>query len=174
MKELKKYLHLYLGCQLLVLKTNDIVSFDDLDGGQTWPIWTRDKKYCSPKGCCANGFRFSEIKPILRPLSDMTEKEALEVCKLASPTAWGDYRFKKWTATLDPKSNNSWKAYDVKNENSPYSFIVDMIDGDITLWDEGDYENSLLNQNYRFWYLTKHFDLFGLIEAGLAIDQTKK
>lgn len=78
MKELKKYLHLYLGCDLLVLKTKEVVSFDDLDSGQTWPVWTRDKKYCSPKGCCANGFRFKEIKPLLRPLSSMTDKEGVE------------------------------------------------------------------------------------------------
>lgn len=115
-----------------------------------------------------------KIKPILRSITDMTPDECLEICQIASPTAWGDYRFKKWVAKLDPKSNDkSWKAYDVTNENSPYSFVVDLIDGDVMLYDEGDNDLALMNHNYRFWYILNAFDILGLIKEGKAIDNSK-
>lgn len=154
-KQLSDYLHFYLGCDV---KSRDM--------GTIHPFTVINEKTYK---LLENG----DFVLLLRPLSDMTKEECLEVCKLASPTAWGDYRFKKWIATPDPKNSDSWKAYDVTNENSNYSFVVDLIDGDITLWDEGDYENTLVNQNYRFWYLSKGFDLFNLIPEGIAIDKTK-
>ena len=63
------------------------------------------------------------VKPLLRPLDDMTEEERGEVC-----CAEG----------LPPFDDNVTAALRTK------------------------------------YLLSKHFDLFGLIEAGLAIDKTKK
>lgn len=115
-KNIKDYLHLYLGCEVLVL---------DLDG-QTFKDKIEDvfdRKH--GKGFSIYEFGdcpfddhdeyYQEIKPILRPLSDMTKEER-------------EYVRVKF------------------NHGSAESFI---------------------------WHLSKHFDLFGLIEAGLAIDKTK-
>ena len=108
-KELKDYLHLYLGCEVLV--EGDIrklitiylngyveVNYNDI-GGQEFPI--------------------NEIKPILRPLSDMTEDEEYDYWKLKGGNASNEFQ------------------------------------GETTLF-----------------LLSKYFDIFGLIEADLAIDKT--
>lgn len=119
-KEIKDYLHLYLGCDCIVSnplinsETKRVVSVNKdteqceiyywnephLDGEKVHPI--------------------EDIKPILRPLSDMTEEEGVEIF---------------------------WQP--VKGEN----FSIKT----------GQEFKQLLD---------KHFDLFGLIEAGLAIDKT--
>ncbi len=119
--ELKKYIHHYLGCEIMEIKTGDIMTFDDLQGDKRWPVWTRNKKYCDKRGCCANGFKFKEIKLLLRPLSDMTPMESEYIL----PEAW---------------------------------------DGKPTI---------IVNAAMTVWLLSRHFDLFGLIDAGLALDKTK-
>ena len=111
MKELKDYLHLYKECDCRVYE-EDMIDF------------TIDKM----QGCYLNKVVFKEygvpirlVKPILRPLSDMTE---------------------------DEKNNLSWEwkvDYDFKPIFRPDQFL---------------------------FLLSKHFDLFGLIDAGLAIDKT--
>ena len=88
-KELKDYLHLYLGCEVLV--EGDIrklitiylngyveVNYNDI-GGQEFPI--------------------NEIKPILRPLSDMTEAEKITYEKMVSDAQ--DYDGTKMSAWTD-------------------------------------------------------------------------
>lgn len=166
MKQLIDYLHFYLGCDL---KTDTGVV--KLIAVQKEVIPCTDYRVICLNGNVTHELK-GEFKPILRPLSDMTEDEILEVCKLFSPTAWGEYRFKKWVAKKDPKSNDSWISYDVTNENSTYSFTVDLIDGDIMLYDDDDYEPIHVDNNYRFWYVRNGFDIFGLIGSGLAIDKT--
>lgn len=116
MKDIKDYLHLYLGCEIYdsyndrtgILKgiTKDSVLIDHKTS------WRLD---------------FDEVKPILRPLSDMTEEEKIE---------YGE-TFKE---------------------------VKPFFGGDSVYFES--------HETVR-WLLSKHFDLFGLIEAGLAIDGTK-
>jgi hypothetical protein len=114
-KELKDYLHLYLGCE--VKWNTNIVTLIDTDGincnvfGE--PLFSKSNT------------SIKNIKPILRPLSDMTEDEHKE---------WQNIRF-----------NREFKLKPVLTD--------------------AEYES------FRY-LLSKHFDLFGLIEAGLAIDAT--
>lgn len=187
MKQLKDYLHFYKDVLVKVKKMYDndyhvgrVCEISSKSNHGDWIIvWfdnviTVTNNTHNQLSSNAHHYFFGEddIKPILRPLSDMTEDEILEVCKLFSPTAWGEYRFKKWVAKKDPKSNDSWIYYDVTNENSTYSFTVDLIDGDIMLYDDDDYEPIHVDNNYRFWYVRNGFDIFGLIGSGLAIDKT--
>ena len=117
MKELKDYLHLYLGCKVEygyeeTKRIGTLVGKDDLVG---WQVNTY--KVLAPY----QYVRDELIKPILRPLSDMTE---------------------------DEKNNLSWEwkvDYDFKPIFRPDQFL---------------------------FLLSKNFDLFGLIESGLAIDIT--
>lgn len=105
-KDISQYLHLYLGCEL---KSEKYPKDTPLDTEILHAI-EHDNLY-------------GEFKPILRPLSSMTEEENKE-------------RFNEWY---------------LKEENTP------------------------LERNAREikYLLSKHFDLFGLIDAGLAIDKTK-
>jgi hypothetical protein len=131
MIKFKDVAHLYLGCE--VLYENYIHIFC----GISKPYKTNDKTIPTisvrPN---ENGFRstiysfegFDKIKPILRPLSDMTEDECDEYNRLSET------------------------CYSVANK----------------LWDQIRQESSITK-----FLLSKYFDLFSLIEAGLAIDKTK-
>lgn len=124
-KELKDYLHLYLGCECILdnKETGKLIGFDSrlhdsdvemvcftiwIDKENDWSVYNDDKN-------------FERIKPILRPLSDMTEEEKQNI----EGTDW----------SLLPDSGWEYTA-------ETFLFL-----------------------------LSKGFDLFGLIEAGLAIDK---
>ena len=126
-KKIEDYLHLYLGSEATVC-AGDI----DIDGiGLLVKIDTNygQKTAIVEKGkfCSEVGVEF--IKPILRPLSDITKKEKKEM--------------------VDTQEKLVIHGYD-----KPVNLLVDS------------------GETFRY-LLSKGFDLFGLIEAGLAIDKTK-
>ena len=122
MKEIKDYLPFYLGCQAKVIFARneaapEIGELIEVGKNMAFVETGKHEYYeCMPY----------EVKPILRPLSDMTEEEKTEL-KL-----------------------NLFQFANLENYNE-------------VLW---RFEQT------RF-LLSKHFDLFGLIPAGLAIDKTK-
>jgi len=117
MKELKDYLHLYLPIRFMWVE--DAVPFKK---GEIGILAAKDLEYWD-----------EYKKPILRPLSDMTEGEHSD--------------FENISFSEDTKN---WE----------YDEELKMSIGESTEFN-------------RFAYLlSKHFDLFGLIEAGLAIDKT--
>lgn len=125
MKELKDYLHLYLGCEIDISGQREILD-SVAKSGQIETLF---------RGHLRNYRDLSDedIAPILRPLSDMTDEEYTE---------YANIEFGEDTTDWD---------YDEKTKRSI---------GEVTEFN-------------RFAYLLKkHFDLFGLIEAGLAIDKT--
>lgn len=86
-----------------------------------------------------------EVKPILRPLSDMTEDEARSVWGKCYGDDFGDGEcLLHLIATVDSDERN----------DSEFDVLLGYPDG------------------WRY-LLSRHFDLFGWIEAGLAIDKTK-
>lgn len=114
MKDIKDYLHLYLGCEVVTLEEN--YNFPDLKldcvsglhcklGSESrnlyWKVWP------------------NQFKLLLRPLSDISDEERVEYKKTK-------------------------KYY---SQDCPESFR---------------------------YLLSKGFDLFGLIEAGLAVDSTRR
>ena len=103
-----------------------------------------------------NGRTFSalsEIKPILRPLSDITEAEAKAVTEFTG--SYGD--------TPGQRTYKTWK--------NQFGKIV-------VSWGQGLREkyvpqDETIYKPEQFTYLLKQgFDLFGLIESGLAINKT--
>jgi len=118
-KNIKDYLHLYLGCELFEVgggigKLYNMGTFAGsivqvfTDCSSNEPYWTNVRN----------------VKPILRPLSDMTDEEK-------------NY-FELWSFEIMKEDLNQVQRNALKIK----------------------------------WYLYNHFDLFGLIEAGLAIDKT--
>jgi len=92
------------------------------------------------------------VKPILRPLSDMTEEEAKEVV---------NRQFKSWSIPI--YEGHSSLCIDVK-------FQIDV--GNKFNHTQIDYDRISPDA---FHYLLKQgFDLFNLIPAGLAVDKTKE
>lgn len=106
MKNIKDYLHLYMGCQVM---------YDDDQGKLTY--------YLMYNILATNEWHL--VKPILRPLSDMTEEEM--------------------------------KIVTVSGLMSDLKYIIN--------------RNKWTPERF-LYLLSKGFDLFGLIEEGLAIDAT--
>lgn len=112
-KELKDYLHLYLGCEALVEGYTNSKSPFNYRGIINYQLLLESGQHYSS---------VKEIRPILRPLSDMTEKEIMEKERLK-----------------DCEYESAWSPLMARAESFKY-------------------------------LLSKHFDLFGLIESGLAIN----
>lgn len=174
MKEIKDYLHLYLGAQykltpLLHKKdgrgpNNPIVRY-----GSFYSIMDKIK---NPK--------YYDFKLILRPLSDMTEEEMIQVIQLTVPDSMedkptvGDY-------DLDLFYNDGGNMVDGDVAiGANYSCIC--YEGQIAIREcgsvhffneDGNPENAYNIPKVYTFLLSKHFDLFGLIEAGIASDKTK-
>ncbi len=135
-KELKDYLHLYLGCKVEygydgTKKIGKLVGKDDSAG------WQVDKlRVLAPY----QYVRDELIKPILRPLSDMTEDEKVVMHDTLWITKEEDKHY-----SVSHKCTY-WHLKCCGREKEPEVFL---------------------------YLLSKHFDLFGLIDAGLAIDKTK-
>ncbi len=129
MKKIEDYLHLYVGADV-ALAVEDFDYSEKLVG--IHPV-TEGVRYLTADRTGAISYRKSEnIKPLLRPLSDMTEEERYK-CQYNAQCF-----FLKETGPLDTDSLSIEQAAIVTN------------------------------------YLIKQgFDLFELIEAGLAMDKTK-
>jgi hypothetical protein len=120
---IKDYLHLYLPFQAMIVvdkygeENPTLIEVNKVD---VWlrEIWDED----------GFSWNYRSIKPILRPLSSMTEDEAKE------GGFWSELH------NCITGTNTSDAIYDMYSASK---FL---------------------------WSLSKHFDLFGLIEKGLAID----
>lgn len=133
MKDIKDYLHLYVGCLC------EIGSEDDKKTrvltGVDYGLGVHEGVFGFQK--CA----VELVKPILRPLSDMTGGERI---------AAYDLHFHK--------NMNVDKIAPTTKVNT------------LTLWMKDGFEH--FTPDTTRYLLAKSFDIFGLIEAGLAIDKT--
>jgi hypothetical protein len=145
-KNIKDYLHLYLGCEVL---------FDN----KKWILTRVGGNYCD---LVRNRERCSvhpgDLKLLLRPLSDILNTEAFEVYKMYF---------------------NKDFVFDYSKDTGSANFIparVRILAKDaIRIFEGRDYETGDFMKVVSMipYLLSKHFDLFGLIDAGLAIDKTK-
>ncbi len=100
-----------------------------------------------------NEFVPTSMRLFLRPLSDMTEEDVKE---------WGDVTIEH--TSYGPK-------LDSKEEFGEYTEIYP--DGSIFSKSKDDGDSRPINGGFLFMLLLKKgFDLFGLIESGLAIDKS--
>lgn len=136
MKKIEDYLPMYLGCNL-ICEPYGIT--EDSPENLVCVHWYFNTKY--DKSTSLVTYKGEQkcietrlIKPILRPLSSMTEEEKQEAVKTIynGGTAW------------------------------------DNINDAVIEFDQQCDKNIL----FFHYLLSKHFDLFGLIDAGLAIDST--
>lgn len=109
----KDVMHFYLGCELLVVKTKDVVTLDDIQASNRYKAWTRNKSYCSKYNCVGRGFSMKDIKPILRPISSMTLKECRELYDVSITELFYLEIVKK----ISQSSFNFWKQFAEYCEN---------------------------------------------------------
>lgn len=92
-----------------------------------------------------------DLKPILRPLSDITEEEKIEIIKAKYP---------------------SLKIKSVIIYNEFYTAKVEYFSEHLNDWLPSVVNGFLGPEQFKY-LISKGFDLFGYIEKGLAIDKTK-
>lgn len=159
MRNIKDYLHLYLGCEVAGYK--DQVTRSKIVGFYSDTIILSPHEYATPAGTFTRPemrVNINAVKPILRPLSDMTEDEGIEVCKFI---------------VVEKRQNQ----IDLQELTSSHIWYIDgemwYGDGVSEVYDKYIKFNELSADQFRYM-LSKGFDLFGLIDAGLAIDKTKQ
>jgi len=135
-KKIEDYLHLYFGCECVCSNVyNYVHQKETLTSGIL-------NSFYSPAGYIGN------IKPLLRPLNDMTKDEATEIAiihKYDIPDAEGVRE--ELIGIYDCKEGETLTL-------GAYLAVKDYLEGLLHLLKNG-------------------FDLFGLIESGLALDKTK-
>lgn len=94
---------------------------------------------------------------LLTPLELISDEQIFELCKVVCEVAFGDYRYSKWRIEPDPKNNDTWISVDVKNDKSDYVFQIDLIDGEVRLYDDDDIDPTIVNHTYWQWYFQNGF-----------------
>lgn len=159
-KKIEDYLHLYLGCEI---ENNNGVYRGTLIGFRQpceaiVAIDYFNKQHRKPenKEHGEHFFLAKAMRPILRPLSDMTDEEKTEIAKM-------------WTWFQDRTVLNEEHFEYIHDSNKK------MVLEAFTTANEDDGARMSPSAYFQaFPYLLKQgFDLFNLIESGLAIDKTK-
>jgi hypothetical protein len=135
MKNIKDYLHLYLGCKAQVVKgryTGVVGAIRGVDSNGSLMLAECNINFRPTEDWIENDrdFKVGEVQPILRHLNDITEEE-----------------FNEMFHHMDGGIELSFK-----------------IDGNVKKFD--------ITPSQIAYLLSRSVDLFGLIEAGLAIDKT--
>jgi hypothetical protein len=144
-KNIKDYLHLYLGCEVL----------HEFANSKQIKKLIADKSETDEE-ISLSAALYCKAKPILRPLSDILNTEAFEVYKL-----YFDKDF----------------VFDYSKDTGSANFIPTrariLAKDAIRIFEGRDYKTGDFMKVISIvpFLLSKHFDLFGLIDAGLAIDK---
>lgn len=167
MKQLTpQILALYLGCEIIV---GDGRASDILLG----------ISYSPPDASLYDGLNHksmyaTEFMPVLRPLSSMTEEEAAQVGKIV----FGKHDSVKWRSRPERNDKGDVKYFTVYRKYYELFLTIDVPSGEIECYREnrespGLDDKEIYNNQHKVtaYLLSKSFDLFGLIEAGLAIDK---
>lgn len=183
-KKSSDYLHLY-GCDCPVMTPDGVGSVlviypKAVEVSLNTIAFKQEMKGRKGGGEMHYKYFYPDVKPILRPLSDMTEGEMVDILMLQVP---GDME--------DKPTRDDYDLEMFYNDNST------MVDGDVIIGaeyscscyigqisflddgravftdEDGEFAREGLTPKSFHYLLSKHFDLFGLIEAGLAIDKTK-
>ena len=159
MKELKDYLHLYLGAK---------VRYNYYDYNEdTWTIWETLTPHLLDK--ITTDCSIKSIKIQLRRLSDMTEEEGKEMINSIYHSIYNHETEIKKLSRFENDDSVGFVAYAADDDRLSVTIEIDRgiefyVRGNEMVVKQFDITKSLLS---------KHFDLFGLIEAGLAIDKTQ-
>lgn len=136
-------LALYLGCEASALPNNGIGIFRGIDVSGWAEIEIPE----------IGLFTTNYFSLLLRPLSDMTEDEARDVYYIRNGEVFNP-RPEYW-----PENHADISALDdLRSDVELYQEDIRFVIGEPAAW---------------HYLLAHHFDLFGWIESGLAIDKTK-
>ena len=167
-KEIKDYLHLYFGAKVRF-------RYIDYNTG-TWTIWETliGKVYDK----IVNDFSIDGIQLELRRLDSMTEDEMVELIMCATPDGMEDAPTKDdFNITMIYNDGGNMVDENVAigadiNCRCWFGQTIIKKCGTIeTYTEDGDVDKQANLPKQYAYLLSKHFDLFGLIESGLAIEK---
>lgn len=154
-KNIKEYLHLYLGCEVMGILLDEprkgYLTGIHGEYGAEIQFFNEDGVNVSEE---PEYNEYQQVKPILRPLSDMTEEEAFWLCDY-----FGGYG--------DLPGQRKYETYQSAFDKMVVSWGTTMREK----WIPADCEVWKPEQTK--YLLSKSFDLFDFIKEGLAIDKTK-
>lgn len=165
MKKIEDYIHLYIGCDVLVEINPDAtqqvakiigVHIDKWVDGNYHPTIEVDFGYQTNR----THYYQNQIKLLLRPLSSMTEEEAKELIQFE--------KLNREYANVDFNIITGYKGNIVAIEVN-----YTIVDEDIVLPKVWTFNFCAMNSDDFRHLLSKGFDIFGLIDANLALDATK-
>lgn len=150
--DIKDYLHLYLGQNAKVIFVSEAAEPHLAKLGSVVLIDTITLCLCDT----SDDFN---VKPILRPLSSMTEEEAEQIAIIA----FGQPDSVKWR--IEHK-----KGY-LKIYRKHYSrnIVIDHTSGDVDFYDDDGLDTSLQQTEIFRTLLSKGFDIFDLHSKGLCL-----
>jgi hypothetical protein len=182
-KKLSDYIRYYIGCK--VQKGSDALDYPTIEGIDGDHVVISEYSYKTPD--CDNVFTrpriwhtIAFVKPVLRRLGDMTESQMIGLLQSMAPADMEDkptpedYSLEMFynddglmvDSDIAVGANYSCRCYEGQ--------IGVKLCGSIVLFDETGKDvtrNELTNTPFALHYLLQHhFDLFGLIDAGLALD----
>ena len=143
MKQLKDYLHLYLGCECIFegswYELVGIITNLPLEEEQEYNVRLYNDHHGHEKSL------YEDVKPLLRPLSDMTDEELLHAGKI-----FGWHHLSDSSIIAQTKELMTTNYFYTKQTNIHGGTWVDVF----------------------HYLLSRHLDLFDLIPDGIAIDKT--
>jgi hypothetical protein len=120
-------------------------------------------------------FSLELLRPVLRPMSNITDEEILKVCELADHTPF--LTKKKWN--IDRRRDD---VIYISSKRSDFSFAIythkNTGYGDVTVTRQHEDNDPETEQTSRTgdivqFYLDNKLDCFGWIDSSLALDKTK-
>jgi len=150
--KIEDYLHLYLGCKFVTGNSQGEVN---------------SRKITVIYGMLSDKI-YNNFWLVLRPLSDMTEEERADIWDIVFKKIFVP-RYSGRTVFIVKSKKKEISRWVMNSgvERLGIEFNGDVwADSDLHKWDFNPHEVTK-------YLLSKSFDLFGLIEAGLAIDKTK-
>jgi hypothetical protein len=150
MKTLESILHLYLGCKAEIKSPGSNIKYVETLNGAMVDVYRGTSDV------------YEYIKPILRPLDSMTQREAIELCKMQIKGFRDD---EDVVRIIQMKPVVKFIIHH-KDEIADLPYLVrHLIVRNLNI------DSYLTNQ--LTYLLSKSFDLFGLIDSGLALNATK-
>lgn len=151
-KKIEDYLHLYLRCEVKCPKLSGWI-YSQKRMTLTRHFWLHNWE--------------KELIPILRPLSDMSEEEKLDLAKMHDNKI-------EWSIVDGKPTGRENIGIKQIMEFEGDMFLVREIENNL-FGDEREGNiaaSNISNFELTRYFLSKHFDLFNLIPDGLAIDKT--
>lgn len=163
MKEIKDYLPLYPKVPILICEPG-IEPVSHYLEGYDWYLGKAIAERVS--------YDPSWIKPILRPLSSMTEEETEHVANMCYHSVFDNApEFENKVFPDDPDLEAAGMIAFEQGEKFRYGLTIDWYGVRFSV---NGSDMRIKTYEIVGYLLSRSFDLFGLIDAGLAIDSTKQ